>query len=50
MKRRYLEVKACLEHLQSTCAQEGIMIKLKAKQLYHDRKEVTVFAAVSLKS
>jgi len=50
MKRRYLEVKACLEHLQSTCAQEGLMIKLQAKQLYHDRKEVTVFAAVSLKS
>lgn len=50
MKRRYEEVKTCLDHLQSTCAREGLMIKLRAKQLYHDRKEVTVFAALSLKS
>lgn len=50
MKRRYEEVKTCLNHLQSTCAREGLMIKLRAKQLYHDRKEVTVFAAMSLKS
>lgn len=50
MKRRYMEVVNCLEHLKTTCAKEGLMLKLKAKQLYHDRKEVTVFASVTLKS
>jgi 23S rRNA (cytidine2498-2'-O)-methyltransferase len=50
MKRRFEEVNSCLNHLHKTCAQEGLTLQIKAKQLYHDRKEVTVFAHLSLKS
>lgn len=44
MRQRYQEVKDCLDYLEKTCTKGGISIKLAAKQLYHDRKEVTVFA------
>jgi 23S rRNA (cytidine2498-2'-O)-methyltransferase len=50
MKKRFEEVYNCLDHLRKTCAQEGLTLHVKAKQLYHDRKEVTVFAHLSLKS
>ncbi len=50
MKKRFEEVYNCIDHLRKTCAQEGITLHVKAKQLYHDRKEVTVFAHLSLKS
>ena len=50
MKRRHEEVRSCLDHLRKTCTRDGLILKIKAKQLYHDRKEITVFAAVSLKS
>ncbi len=50
MKKRFEEVYDCIDHLRKTCAQEGLTLHVKAKQLYHDRKEVTVFAHLSLKS
>ena len=50
MKKRFEEVYNCIDHLRKTCAQEGLTLHVKAKQLYHDRKEVTVFAHLSLKS
>lgn len=50
MRRRYEEVQRCLHYLEQTCAQRGLNLKIYAKQLYHDRKEVTVFASSALKS
>ena len=41
MKKRYLEVQRCLDALR---APFGDRITLRAKQLYHDREEITVFA------
>lgn len=48
MKRRYEEVYNCLKILEDTCTSRGLRLTLQAKQLYHDRKEVTVFAASRL--
>jgi 23S rRNA (cytidine2498-2'-O)-methyltransferase len=47
MKKRFEEVEHCLASLQSRCASAGLKLSLKAKQLYHDRKEITVFAALN---
>lgn len=41
MKKRWLETRRCLDLFE---AQAGIPIRLRAKQLYHDREEITVFA------
>ena len=37
---------ACLNHLKNRCRESGKIIEIKAKQLYHDRKEITVYVAV----
>lgn len=42
MKKRYEEVKKCIELLENKLKAQGINFKLQAKQLYHDREEVTV--------
>jgi 23S rRNA (cytidine2498-2'-O)-methyltransferase len=42
MKRRYQETSLCLDGLKRRLAAAGLEIELAAKQLYHDRKEVTV--------
>jgi len=44
MKKRYDEVELCFSILRDASAKP---IDLRAKQLYHDREEITVFAAVS---
>jgi 23S rRNA (cytidine2498-2'-O)-methyltransferase len=44
MKKRYDEVQLCLALLRDRLAQAGRGIDLRARQLYHDREEVTVFA------
>ena len=44
MKKRYAEVRADLADFESTCAAAGIQIVWRAKQLYHDREEITVLA------
>ncbi|RLT88824.1 MULTISPECIES: 23S rRNA (cytidine(2498)-2'-O)-methyltransferase RlmM [unclassified Ketobacter] len=45
MKRRWLEVQQILEKMQVVLDEAGSSYRLQAKQLYHDREEITVFAA-----
>lgn len=42
MKKRYEELSRNLEHLQSQLDEAGINARIQARQLYHDREEVTV--------
>jgi len=46
MKKRYDEVQLCLGILRDAASAAGRSIDLRAKQLYHDREEITVFAAI----
>ena len=47
MKKRYDEVVLCLAIIEQHAAEAGLTIELRAKQLYHDREEITLYAAVS---
>ncbi|ROS01402.1 23S rRNA (cytidine2498-2'-O)-methyltransferase [Sinobacterium caligoides] len=42
MAKRYLEVCKLLDRLQENCDANGVKITWCAKQLYHDREEITV--------
>jgi 23S rRNA (cytidine2498-2'-O)-methyltransferase len=42
MKKRWDETRMCLELFQE---QAGKPLHLRAKQLYHDREEITVLAS-----
>lgn len=44
MKKRYVEVQANLGDFVSRCEQAGVAVEWRAKQLYHDREEITVYA------
>lgn len=44
MKKRYAEVQANLVDFVGLCAEGGKHVEWRAKQLYHDREEITVFA------
>jgi 23S rRNA (cytidine2498-2'-O)-methyltransferase len=44
MKKRYAEVQANLADFSERCAQAGVPVEWRAKQLYHDREEITVYA------
>jgi 23S rRNA (cytidine2498-2'-O)-methyltransferase len=44
MKKRYEETLSCLALVRE---KSGARIELRARQLYHDREEITVFAAIS---
>jgi 23S rRNA (cytidine2498-2'-O)-methyltransferase len=46
MKKRYQEVAQCLTRVRERLEATGQPYRLACKQLYHDREEVTVFAAV----
>lgn len=46
MKKRYPEVMQCLATVRARLEATGKPYRLACKQLYHDREEVTVFAAV----
>ncbi|MET0225144.1 MAG: 23S rRNA (cytidine(2498)-2'-O)-methyltransferase RlmM [Dokdonella sp.] len=46
MKKRWDEVQSCFAILREAAATAGLRIELRAKQLYHDREEITVFARV----
>jgi 23S rRNA (cytidine2498-2'-O)-methyltransferase len=46
MKKRYPEVMQCLDTVRARLEATGRPYRLACKQLYHDREEVTVFAAV----
>lgn len=41
MKKRWQETRRCLDHIQAV---SGVEWTLRARQLYHDREEITVFA------
>jgi 23S rRNA (cytidine2498-2'-O)-methyltransferase len=45
MKKRYDEVQLCLGSMRETLRGRG-GLEVRAKQLYHDREEITVFATV----
>jgi len=45
MKRRWLEVSQILGRMEEELAAAGKDYQFRAKQLYHDREEITVFAA-----
>lgn len=45
MKRRWLEVRQILERMNEELEAAGCRYEFRAKQLYHDREEITVFAA-----
>ncbi|MGB3621017.1 23S rRNA (cytidine(2498)-2'-O)-methyltransferase RlmM [Ketobacter sp. MCCC 1A13808] len=45
MKRRWMEVNLILQRMQQELDAGGKRYRLSAKQLYHDREEITVFAA-----
>ncbi len=44
MKKRYAEVQANLADFVSHCEQADVKVEWRARQLYHDREEITVFA------
>jgi 23S rRNA (cytidine2498-2'-O)-methyltransferase len=43
MKKRWLETRLCLDQFAADAA---VPLAIRARQLYHDREEITVFAAV----
>jgi 23S rRNA (cytidine2498-2'-O)-methyltransferase len=43
MKKRWDETKLCLDAIEQ---QSGHPLELRARQLYHDREEITVFASI----
>jgi 23S rRNA (cytidine2498-2'-O)-methyltransferase len=46
MKQRYAEVRRCLDEIETGLQAAGLPYRLAAKQLYHDREEITVYARV----
>jgi 23S rRNA (cytidine2498-2'-O)-methyltransferase len=44
MKKRYAEVQLAFDAMRETVAAAGRELEIRAKQLYHDREEITVFA------
>jgi 23S rRNA (cytidine2498-2'-O)-methyltransferase len=46
MKKRYEETRLCLKLIEDQLAARGQRAELRARQLYHDREEITVFARV----
>lgn len=47
MKKRWEETVSCLKYIEETCEKHGTRIKIHCKQLYHDRKEVTVYVHIA---
>jgi 23S rRNA (cytidine2498-2'-O)-methyltransferase len=45
MKKRYDEVQRCRAAIEETLARAGVRHRLRLRQLYHDRAEVTGFLA-----
>jgi 23S rRNA (cytidine2498-2'-O)-methyltransferase len=44
MKKRYDEVQLCRARVEEIVTHAGKRIEWRARQLYHDREEITVFA------
>lgn len=45
MKKRWQETQLCLELIRARFAGDAHRLDVRARQLYHDREEITVFAA-----
>lgn len=45
MKKRYHEVQRCIDRVRESLVQSGLECQIRAKQLYHDREEVTVYVS-----
>ncbi len=43
MNRRYQSVMECMGYIHNTLSETNIAFELRARQLYHDREEITVF-------
>ena len=43
MKKRVAALKEALDSLRTALNNKGIRYQLEAKQLYHDREEVTIY-------
>lgn len=43
MKKRYQEIQRCLESITKQLREAGLLFQIQAKQLYHDREEITVY-------
>ncbi|ACA31557.1 23S rRNA (cytidine(2498)-2'-O)-methyltransferase RlmM [Histophilus somni] len=43
MKKRYFEVKRCLQQIKERLNEQHISFQIQAKHLYHDREEITVY-------
>ncbi|HSE12575.1 MAG TPA: 23S rRNA (cytidine(2498)-2'-O)-methyltransferase RlmM, partial [Rudaea sp.] len=43
MKKRYAETMLCLDLIRKRLSGGGKQVELRARQLYHDREEITVF-------
>ena len=41
MKKRYQEVRQCLDLIEQKCQEADINVEVSAKHLYHDREEIT---------
>lgn len=41
MKQRYAEVRRCLDRIEAALTEQGLSWRLQARQLYHDREEIT---------
>lgn len=48
MKQRYNEIQLCFTLIRDHLSSQGKTVGLRAKQLYHDREEITVFAQTLL--
>jgi 23S rRNA (cytidine2498-2'-O)-methyltransferase len=46
MKKRYVEVGKCLELIGKRLDDEGLSHVVRARHLYHDREEITVYLAL----
>ncbi|GGB90052.1 ribosomal RNA large subunit methyltransferase M [Marinobacterium zhoushanense] len=46
MKQRYAETRTCLERIEEALGDAGLRWRLQAKQLYHDREEITCWLSL----
>ncbi|HBO38868.1 MAG TPA: 23S rRNA (cytidine(2498)-2'-O)-methyltransferase RlmM, partial [Pasteurellaceae bacterium] len=46
MKKRYAEVRQCLQLLSDNLAARGLSFQIRAKHLYHDREEISVHVRI----
>ncbi|MDH3000230.1 23S rRNA (cytidine(2498)-2'-O)-methyltransferase RlmM [Chelonobacter oris] len=47
MKKRYQEVRSCLQKLSDDLNKQGLTHRIQAKHLFHDREEITVHVLIT---